>query len=295
MIIIKLQGGLGNQMFQYAMGRQLSIINNTNLKLDLTFLLDRTPREHLTFRDYELGAFRINPQIAEESEVRLFTQNDPFSRIKRLFASTKLVAEKNLRFQPNILNSGNQVYLNGYWQCEKYFDAIRTELLDDFILKESTLNKLHENVIHTETKELMLKSNSVSVHFRRGDYVSDSVTSQFHGTCSMNYYQDAIGRIADQITNPHFFLFSDDPEWLVSNRIIDDFPTTVVTTSNMHLDMHLMSLCKHNIIANSSFSWWGAWLNSNPEKMVIAPKRWFVKDVSNEQTQDLIPQNWIRL
>lgn len=295
MITVKLQGGLGNQMFQYAIGRQLSIINNTNLKLDLTFLLDRTPREHLTFRDYELEAFRINPQIAEESEVRLFNQNDPVSRIKRRFGSTKLVSEKNLRFQSTILNSGDQVYLNGYWQCEKYFDAIRAEILNDFTLKESTLNELHENVILTETKELMLKSNSVSVHFRRGDYVSDSVTSQFHGICSMNYYQDAIRRIADQIPNPHFFLFSDDPEWVVNNRIIYDFPTTVVTATNMHLDMYLMSLCKHNIIANSSFSWWGAWLNRNPKKMVIAPKRWFTKDELNLQTQDLIPQNWIRL
>lgn len=293
MIIVKLQGGLGNQMFQYAIGRQLSIINNTNLKLDLTFLLDRTPREHLTFRNYELGAFQINPLIAEKSEVRLFNQNDPISRIKRLFARTKLVREKNLRFQSTILNSGDQLYLNGYWQCEKYFDAIRTELLNDFTLKDYSLSELHKN--HLRIIESINKTNSVSVHFRRGDYVSDKITNSFHGTCSIQFYQDAIKLMAKQVQSPHFFLFSDDPEWILKNRIINDFPTTVVTTSNMHHDMYLMSLCKHNIIANSSFSWWGAWLNRNPEKMVIAPKRWFAKDELNPQTQDLIPQNWIRL
>lgn len=295
MIIVKLQGGLGNQMFQYAIGRRLALSHQVDLKLDLTALLDRTPKANFTFRDYELDVFQINPQIAEESEVRLFNSNDPVSRIKRLFVSTKLVREKNLRFQPTILNSGGQVYLNGYWQCEKYFDAIRTEILNDFTLKESTLNELHENVILTETKELMLKSNSVSVHFRRGDYVSDEITNSFHGTCSIQFYQDAIKLMAQQVQSPHFFLFSDDPEWVLKNRIIDDFPTTVVTTSNMHLDMYMMSLCKHNIIANSSFSWWGAWLNRNPEKLVIAPQRWFAKDELNPQTQDLIPQNWIRL
>jgi hypothetical protein len=255
--------------------------------------LDRTPREHLTFRDYELGEFQINPLIAEESEVRLFNQNDPVSRIKRLFSRTKLVREKNLRFQPTILNSGDQVYLNGYWQCEKYFDAIRTELLNDFTLKYDLLSELHKNQL--EPIESINRTNSVSVHFRRGDYVSDEITNSFHGTCSIQFYHNAIKLMAKQVQSPHFFLFSDDPEWILKNRIINDFPTTVITTSNMHHDMYLMSLCKHNIIANSSFSWWGAWLNRNPEKRIIAPKRWFAKDELNPQTQDLIPQNWIRL
>ena len=295
MIIVKLQGGLGNQMFQYAIGRQLSIINNTYLKLDLSFLNDKTPRANFTIRNYELDAFNLACSFPEYIEIKHFYQNNLISKIKRRLGSLKQVKEKGLKFNPNILELKGNIYLSGYWQSEKYFEAIRSNLLSEFSLKNSLQDKLESDESLQQIKELINTTNSVSVHFRRGDYVSDSVTNQFHGTCLMNYYQDAIRRIADQIPNPHFFLFSDDPEWVVSNRIIDDFPTTVVTAPNMHLDMYLMSLCKHNIIANSSFSWWGAWLNPNPEKMVIAPKRWFAKDELNLQTQDLIPQNWIRL
>lgn len=295
MIIVKLQGGLGNQMFQYAIGRQLSIINNVSLKLDLSFLLDRSPKEHFTFRNFELGTFNIKADYANDFEVRHFTHNDLISKLRRKFGQTKLINEGVLRFHPTIFNSGENVYLNGYWQCEKYFDSIRAEILNDFTLKESTLNILHESSQLREIKELILKKNSISVHFRRGDYVSDEVTNSFHGICSIQYYQDALKFITEKVQSPHFFLFSDDPEWILKSRIINDFPTTVVTTSNMHLDMYLMSLCQHNIIANSSFSWWGAWLNRNPDKLVIAPQRWYAKDELNPQSQDLIPQNWIRL
>jgi len=295
MIIVKLMGGLGNQMFQYAIGRQLSIINGTVLKLDLSFLLDRTPREHFTFRDFDLGVFNIEADYTVDSDIANFINNDLISKLQRIFRQKKLINEASLSFQPNVLNLGDNVYLDGYWQCEKYFNSIRNEILNDFTLNQSTLGKLHENVLLQETKELMLKSNSVSVHFRRGDYISDNATNNFHGICSTEYYQDAIKLIAQKIQSPHFFLFSDDTEWLLNNRIIDNFPTTVVKTSDMHLDMYLMSLCKNNIIANSSFSWWGAWLNRNIEKLVIAPQRWFANHERNQQTMDLIPQNWIRL
>lgn len=295
MIVVKLQGGLGNQMFQYAIGRQMSMINSTELKLDLSFLLDRTPREHFTFRDFELGDFDIKADYATNSDVDNFINNDLTSKLKRLFGQKKLVNEGSFSFHPKVLSLGNNVYLDGYWQCEKYFDSIRNEILNDFTLKQSRFNKLYENVLLQETKELMLRSNSVSVHFRRGDYISDNATNSFHGICSLQYYQNAIKLITQRIQSPHFFLFSDDTEWLLNNRIIDNFPATVVKTSDMHLDMYLMSICKHNIIANSSFSWWGAWLNQNIDKLVIAPQRWFANEERNQQTKDLIPQNWIRL
>ena len=295
MIVVKLQGGLGNQMFQYAIGRQLSILHQTNLKLDLSFLNNKTPNANFTIRNYELDAFNIVSNFSEYDEVKQLYLNDPISRIKRKLGSLKQANEKGQMFSPEILELKGNIYLNGYWQSEKYFESIRPKLLSEFSLQNSLLNKLESDESLQQIKELIISTNSVSVHFRRGDYVSDSVTSQIHGTCSINYYQDAIKQIATEIPNPHFFLFTDDPDWVKSQKIIEGFPSTLAVTSNMHLDMYLMSLCKHNIIANSSFSWWGAWLNHNPEKLVIAPQKWFANDKLNQETQDLIPQNWIRL
>jgi len=295
MIIVKLQGGLGNQMFQFAIGRRLALLHMVDLTLDLTELLDRTPKSNFTFREYELGVFQINSQIAAEQEVRVFNQNDIVSKIKRLFISTKLVPEKSLNFELTILNLGNQVYLNGYWQSEKYFESIRTVLLSDFTLRQSFLDKHTADERIKTTKSQIETTPSVSVHFRRGDYITDSITNIAHGTCTLEYYRNAINLICEKDASVHLFIFSDDPDWVQTNRLFDDLPTTVVTTSDKHMDMYLMSLCQHNIIANSSFSWWGAWLNRNPDKMVIAPKRWFAKEELNQQTQDLIPQNWIRL
>lgn len=295
MIIVKLQGGLGNQMFQYAIGRRMALLHKIDLKLDLTELTDRTPKANFTFRDYELGVFQINPLIAEEREVSIFNRNDIFSKIKRLFCPTKLIQEKNLNFNPTILNSGDQVYLNGYWQSERYFDNIRTVLLSDFKLRQSFLEKYTANERIKIIKKQIETPPSVSVHFRRGDYITDSITNSVHGTCNIDYYRKAINLIREKVASVHLFLFSDDPEWVLKNHLFDDFPATSVATSDKHLDMYLMSLCQHNIIANSSFSWWAAWLNQNPEKLVIAPQRWFANNELNQQTQDLIPQNWIRL
>lgn len=295
MIIVKLQGGLGNQMFQYAIGRHLSIIHNTVLKLDLSFLNDKTPRANFTIRNFELDAYNLVCDFSEYIGTEQFYGNNLLSKIRRKLGSLKQVNENGHQFNSKILELKGNIYLNGYWQSEKYFKSIKSNLHSEFRLKNSLLDKLENDESLQPIKELINTTNSISVHFRRGDYVSDSVTNQFHGTCSINYYQEAIKLIASKIQNPHFFLFTDDPEWLTNQKIIEGFPSTITITSNMHLDMYLMSLCKHNIIANSSFSWWGAWLNLNEEKLVIAPQRWFAKDVSNQQTQDLIPQNWIRI
>jgi len=137
-----------------------------------------------------------------------------------------------------------------------------------------------------------LNTNSVSIHFRRGDYVTNPLTSQHHGVCSNKYYQDAISLLKSKISQPHFFLFSDEPEWLKTNVSLQE-PFRIIDNNPGYVDLYLMSNCKHNIIANSSFSWWGAWLNNNPDKIVIAPHKWFNEPGIN--TYDLIPETWIRL
>lgn len=295
MIIVKLQGGLGNQMFQYAIGKQLSLLHKTRLKLDLSFLQDRTPRKHFTFRDFELESFDINCEYTTAKETKIFNNNSLINRIKRRLSQTKFIYEKNHNFQKNIFQSGDQIYLDGYWQSEKYFNRIRDILMNDFTLKKTISDKMNSKDPLNILVQSIKNSNSVSVHFRRGDYISDEVVNSFHGTCSNQYYLNAIDLIAQKVRSPHFYLFSDDPEWISSNPIFNGFPYTIAATSDMHIDMHLMSLCQHNIIANSSFSWWGAWLNRHSEKMVIAPERWFANDIMNQQTRDLIPQNWIRI
>ena len=248
MIIVKLKGGLGNQMFQYAYGRKLTLERQATLVLDKTYL---TPIRQLitgtTTRHYELGEFKI----------------------KAKFTKAK-----------------GHNYLDGYWQNEKYFKDIRHILLKDFTLKKKTNNFL-------KLKKLIAETNSVSIHFRRGDYVKRAVTRKYHGVLNLNYYRRAIALIGEKVEKPNFFVFSDDISWVKKNFKIGK-PLTFISglrkLTNSE-ELILMSLCKHNIIANSSFSWWGAWLNKNPAKIVIAPKRWFRAKTDSE----IVPQSWIKL
>lgn len=234
MIVVKLKGGLGNQMFQYAYGRALALKRGTLLGLDKSFLQSKLWQKivGVTPREYELDKFNIQAELIRD-----------------------------------------KYPLEGYWQSEKYFKDIRPILLKDFTLRSKSDNFL-------KFEKLVSDNNSVSVHFRRGDYIKRKVTRNYHGVLGFDYYLQAIEIIKQKIKNPHFFLFSDD--------------STISSFSGLNSaeELILMSLCRHNIIANSSFSWWGAWLNNNPKKIVIAPKKWF-----NAIKTDLqrIPRSWIKL
>lgn len=298
MIIVKLIGGLGNQMFQYAIGRYLSAKNQTILKLDLTELLDRRVHENFTFRNYELGEFNIQAELATVEETR------PFHGGKSLFdralsyinhkTGTPLIRENGQKFQDSVLNVGPNAYLSGYWQSENYFINSADLIRNDFTLKREILEKMERSDIFKKMNESISHSNAVAIHFRRGDYIHNPVTNKFHGVCSEEYYYTAINYINSKIEEPHYFVFSDEPEWLESNFKCDR-PFTILKNNPGYFDLYLMSLCKHNIIANSSFSWWGAWLNKHPEKIVIAPLQWFNDPILNKDTIDLIPKNWIRI
>ncbi|WMW24308.1 alpha-1,2-fucosyltransferase [Methanolobus sediminis] len=290
MIIVKLMGGLGNQMFQYAAGRRLALEHNTILKLDLSFLLDRTPRENFTYRPYELDVFNIQGEIASPSEINKFApaNNNIFNYIKQKLKISKIITEPHFHFDKGILSSPDNSYLDGYWQSEKYFKEIRDIIHTDFTFKVKPTN------INQKLANEIGFCESVSIHIRRGDYVSNPETKKLHGYCSLEYYEKAIKKICCYVENPHFFIFSDDPDWAEDN-LIYDCPIKFVTHNDSekgYEDLRLMSLCKHNIIANSSFSWWGAWLNKNPEKIVLSPEKWF--NDSSINTDDLVPDNWIR-
>lgn len=291
MLIAAIRGGLGNQMFQYAMARSLALRLGTGLKLDLTHY------RNTSFRAFELGVFRLRYQEATTREIDLYpVYNIPLLRkVRRKLAAIGrpryYYIENGLQYHPEVWSLSPDTYLKGYWHDERYFAGIEDILLKEFAfsvpLRDS--NKVYLDAIST--------TNSVSLHVRRGDYVNNKAVLALNGVCSPEYYQEAVRNIAEQVDNPHFFIFSDDPDWVRTNLPVEH-PSTIVegnTGEYGYEDLHLMSRCRHQIIANSTFSWWGAWLNPNPDKLVIAPGRWYADAEADRQVAGLLPTNWRRL
>lgn len=278
MIHIRIRGGLGNQMFQYATARCLSHKYNTNLALNTEYFYN-TPKKDVK-RPYQLNVFNINKNIETETKV-----NPVMKLLQRVFL--KFFGDKiQISIANLILKIKLPVYLNGYFQNEKYFLDIR-----EILLKEFTLNK----EINEETKKIkerIEKSEAVCLNVRRGDYLRPDYL-KIYGICSMEYYAEALKYIKQRVENPLVCIFSDDPEWVKKEFKIDNVLFTDNRTISDYEQMYLMSLCKHNIIANSSFSWWGAWLNQNPNKIVIGPKQWLVNKSSEEL--DIMPKDWIKM
>jgi hypothetical protein len=293
MIIVKLIGGLGNQMFQYAAARRLAEKHSTILKLDVTGF------EKYKLHRYGLHCFQISEYLATQNEIESIRGGQNiFSRLKRKICrqigfdnpeNKKWIFEKQFHFDPEILEAPNNVLLEGSWQSEKYFADIACILRREFVVKYQQ-DRQSKNFA-----DLIKSTESVSLHVRRADYVQDALTNKTHGTCDQDYYNDCVNYIGAHVSSPHFYIFSDEPKWAKDNLKFD-FPMTFVDcndASRNYEDMRLMSMCKHNVIANSSFSWWGAWLNDAPDKLVLAPKKWFNDDTKN--TKDIIPGEWIKL
>ena len=200
----------------------------------------------------------------------------------------KYVKERSNLFDPNILKITDNAYLDGYWGSYKYFADIVDLLQKDFTVKAEMDQK------NVEIARAISGTKSVSIHFRRGDYVTNPQTNAYHGTCSLDYYQRAVKDISKYVSDPHFFVFSDDPDWVQQNFSIP-YPLSFVTINSPdepHKDLRLMSLCRHHIIANSSFSWWSAWLCTNKDKKVYCPDKWF--NVPYDM-RDAIPEFWKRI
>lgn len=296
MIVVKLIGGLGNQMFQYAFGKSLSVKHQTELKLDTSFLLDRSPKDNFTFRDYELNVFKIDAAIAGAEEVKRFEAKGRGKKLLDLlalyfpfFSFKCYLREPYFQFFKKALDAPVNTYVDGYWQSEKYFKHIESKLREEFTPKVAVSLKTIQ--LAGEIKQ----NNSVSIHVRRSDYITNTHIHNYHGTCNEDYYYEAIKIVASKISTPKFYVFSDEPEWFKKNIKIN-FPVEYIEHNvgdKSYEDLYLMSLCRHNIIANSSFSWWGAWLNANTDKIVIGPANWF-KDTS-KNTQDLLPSTWIKI
>ena len=297
MIIVSLFGGLGNQMFQYACGKAIATKLGVELKLDISLVNDRTPRKDFTYRDYELAVFNIEDEIATEAEVRKFIPNlwnsseiqRQFYKIKRILTQKVLYTEKlKFRYNSEIDTVRDNSYIYGYFQTERYFEHIRAELLERFRLKTQVDEKNAALIKKMQTE------NSVSIHVRRGDYTN----SPFSLLSVEDYYQKAIDFILEKVEVPVFYIFTNDPEWVEDNFKALQINKSIVTINfgnQSYMDMILMSNCRHNICANSSFSWWGAWLNTNPNKIVVTPKSWFKSTEYVESIYDLIPEKWLSL
>jgi hypothetical protein len=287
MIISRLIGGLGNQMFQYAAGRSLAVANNCELKLDISGFKDYT-----LHNGYELDLFNIKANVANAEDVSGMVNTQ--SRLMRFIyrklkvkKSTHFV-EQSFTFSSDFFNTEQPVYIDGYWQSYKYFESIESQLKQEFSFKSSLVGK------NLQVYEHISNVNAVSIHVRRGDYVSNKHTNSVHGVCSLDYYRAAIQTMTAHVENPVFFIFSDDIEWVKDNLVFGSHDVFVDnnTGKKSYNDMCLMSLCQHHIIANSSFSWWGAWLGVNAKKIVIAPQQWFANTTI---TDDLIPESWLRI
>jgi hypothetical protein len=290
MIIVQLKGGLGNQLFQYAAGLSLARHHGVPVKVDVNEL--KQPDELIgTLRNYELQHLLAPPQIANPQEIHSLTKSNVIiNYFRKTLPSFRRIIynEKRFEFDPNFFKAGKNIYLKGYRQSEKYFHSISKEIHATFQLKPTLTGNIADfaNAIN--------KKESVSVHIRRGDY-NNSAVNDYHGIASESYYQQAIDRLICSLENPSFYVFSDNIDWIKQNlQFAGQVEFVSGSISKTHYeDFYLMSRCKHNIIANSSFSWWAAWLNSNPDKKIIAPLKWFNNAPYN--TSDLIPKDWIRL
>jgi hypothetical protein len=292
LVVVRLNGGLGNQMFQFAAARTFARRTGATLKLD-TSSFARDP-----LRTYELGVYALADTVAQTTpaERAACEQKRPrgLTRVGQSLGMMSAAAIPGLReahfhYDPALATATAPAYLIGYWQSERYFatdaDQIRHDLTPRAALEPD----------NAAIAAQIAGDNAVSLHVRRGDYVSDAKTQAVHGVCDLDYYARAMAAIEAQVAAPHYIVFSDDPDWTEAN-LTSSQPMTFVTSNppaRGYRDLQLMSLCRHHIIANSSFSWWGAWLNPRADKIVVAPDRWFA--TTDKNTRDLVPAGWLRV
>ncbi|UIB00015.1 alpha-1,2-fucosyltransferase [Desulfovibrio desulfuricans] len=296
-VVVHVCGGLGNQMFQYAMGRALSVRYGVPLLLDLSWFQNM---QGCTPRSFQLEIF---PALQREKS--LWSECSSVDRKKlchvplwkkfvgkfwgRQCVNANHIFEGNYVPEKFFEKMHFPVYLQGYWQNARYFEDISSVIAEDF-----TFGKLPVTST-TLADEIVATENSVFIHVRRGDYVHNAVTNAHHGVCSDEYYKKAIQYIQNCTPQATLFLFSDDPEWVRYNFDTHGLPSVIVDLhdeATAYCDMYLMSLCRHHIIANSSFSWWGAWL-AKGGGITISPKRWVLDPQRNEENPSM--ESWHKI
>lgn len=291
MIVSQLCGGLGNQMFQYAAGRAIALRLNEPMVVDVSLF-----KKNTLHQGYELSrVFKMDASLADPRDVSIILGWQRFRYARGLMRwpifqwlrKDSFVLEPSFSFWSGIYAVSGDCYLSGYWQSERYFSSYADSIRSDFDFKQPL------DSANAYTLDRILRSNSVSLHVRRGDYIS-AENKAVYARCSLEYYREAVAYISTRVENPVFFIFSDDLAWAESNLSLG-YPCVYVSHNKgaeSYNDMRLMSKCNHHVIANSTFSWWGAWLNPSPSKIVVAPRAWFVNGTDE---RDLCPEAWVRL
>lgn len=298
MIICRLCGGLGNQMFQYATSYVLARRLQTKLTLDVDYYSNFG---NDTKRHFGLKIFNISAGLATKEDINKCLNISSFTKINKLLNrfdfNPHLIKEKEAFIFKEIksLKTNINYYVDGYWQNAKYFQNESAEIKQEFSLRRESNPFLTSQQLVSLINSSGF-SKSVGIHIRRGDYVNGIDKPQ--GFFGLNYYREAITIMRKQVVTPLWLIFSDDPAWVKENisglgLTTDD---QIIFADQYQLgdyDLLLMSYCHHQIIANSTFSWWSAWLNSSPDKVVIGPKRWIKGADFN--TSDILPKTWLSL
>ncbi|MBL7901660.1 MAG: alpha-1,2-fucosyltransferase [Bacteroidia bacterium] len=298
MIVVRLMGGLGNQMFQYAFGKMLAIKNGTELKLDLSLLKGNSDIEHYVKRSFDLDIFDLKVEFATESEIAHFNGYTNASFLKKIYHKLNRVLKRrnlwiqnNHQFNRKHLKLSNNICIVGRWQSYKYFESVTNEIRRDFMVNSHFLTES----IYTK---LILTNNTkaVAVHVRRGDYVSNPYYSRTIGALNVDYYVKAYEYATKSIKGAIFYVFSEDIEWCQKHLdfiVNANFVLTDRSKKGMANDFNLITKCHNHIISNSTFSWWGAWLSENSKGMVIAPTRWAKE--SSFVPPEIYPVHWIKI
>ncbi|WP_417226722.1 alpha-1,2-fucosyltransferase [Amphritea sp.] len=288
MVIVRLIGGLGNQLFQYAYALSL-VKKGYDVKLD-TSAFDT----YTLHGGYSLNHYNKLVDNASSEEVTAMTHIGFGKKLMRQLQGKKsrpVTKEANSAFDEKMLSPEDNHYLVGYFQSERYFQKIRGELLESLVLQESLSDYTKQTLDSINKSEV-----SVSVHIRRGDYVTNAEALKTHGVCSLDYYQQAVALVNAKFDNVSYYIFSDDIGWVKNNLIIDNaFYIDSEEERFSGEDVFLMSQCDHNVIANSSFSWWGAWLNTHVDKLIVAPKNWYADEQKQYLSKMMIPRDWVQV
>lgn len=295
MVIARLNGGLGNQLFQYAAGFALAKKNGCDFKIDLSSFNKNARNNHDTTRTPDILQFLITAHLATTVEVELF--RNPMGFLSR---GTRLISQRFLKryysdWHPEVMLQNGNIYLEGYFQCEKYFVSSINQLLGEFSLRQDLLKGVEHLSATINTLD-----NPVSLHIRRGDYVSDTRVSKLHNICTISYYLRALAEIELLVGKYNLVIFSDDIDWVRKNLNLENdalYLSEQMTSAGEKLtapqEMILMSLCHHHVISNSTFSWWGAYLNRLPQKIVMAPSLWNRSKINGHK--NILPPSWMQI
>ncbi len=281
MITIKYSGGLGNQIFQYIFGLTKAGEIGCEVDFDMSFF-KKNPK-----RPYQMDIFGITPAANKDFRIPIYWKLRKFIK-KDKFMNLNIYRETSFIYEEKSKEIKDNTFIEGFFQSAKYFDE--TFARNVLTFKKEGSKKTQEIM------EKMKSENSVSIHIRRGDYVQKARYKNLFNQLTLEHYARAVEIIKEKVENPTFYIFSDDPEWVKENLKIEGATYISHNTGNdSWQDLMLMASAKHNIIANSSFSYWGAMLNGNENKVVIAPEIWFAENKPEQQTKDIYPNNWIKL